>query len=244
MIALYGVLIGFGQFGLLFLAMDQDITPGLASLVVQSQAFMTVILATLFFKENLSKIQIAALLVSLSGLLLIAINSHLSSQGTEVSGQNITTLLGLVLVLLAALSWSVANLVVKKAGEVHIISFLAWSSMFAVPPLFAVSYFLETLPVIRFGLYISSNHTWAVVLRQSVGNTLVGYGLWNYLLRLYPAAIVSPWALLVPVFGLSASAIVFEEPMQDWKIIATLLILSGLAINSYEEAKTRRGQQK
>ena len=38
-LAAYGVLIGAGQFGLLFTAMRSDITPGLASLVVQVQVF-------------------------------------------------------------------------------------------------------------------------------------------------------------------------------------------------------------
>ena len=40
-LAAYGVLIGVGQFGLLFIAMQRDISPGLASLVIQSQVFFT-----------------------------------------------------------------------------------------------------------------------------------------------------------------------------------------------------------
>ncbi|MBV9541333.1 MAG: EamA family transporter, partial [Alphaproteobacteria bacterium] len=38
-LAAYGVLIGAGQFGLLYIAMGHDISPGLASLVIQTQVF-------------------------------------------------------------------------------------------------------------------------------------------------------------------------------------------------------------
>src|SRR3989338_2086889 len=38
-LAAYGLLIGLGQFGLLFVAMDGHISPGLASLVIQIQVF-------------------------------------------------------------------------------------------------------------------------------------------------------------------------------------------------------------
>src|SRR4051794_17680720 len=38
----YGLFIGVGQFGLIFIAMDGMISPGLASLVIQMQAFFTI----------------------------------------------------------------------------------------------------------------------------------------------------------------------------------------------------------
>ena len=72
---------------------------------------------------------------------------------------------------------------------------------------------------------------WGVVLWQSIGNTLLGYGLWNLLLGRYVASIVTPWALLVPVFGMASSALLLGEPMPLWKGVAGGLILSGLVLN-------------
>jgi O-acetylserine/cysteine efflux transporter len=72
---------------------------------------------------------------------------------------------------------------------------------------------------------------WSVVVWQSVGNTMIGYGLWNMLLNRYSAATVTPWALLVPVFGMSASAVMLAEPMPWWKLLAMVLIFTGLALN-------------
>ena len=74
-------------------------------------------------------------------------------------------------------------------------------------------------------------HAWAIVLWQTLGNTLIGYGLWNLLLQRYAAALVAPWALLVPVFGMAASSTFLDESMPWWKWIAAALIIAGLVIN-------------
>ncbi|MFT5210541.1 MAG: O-acetylserine/cysteine efflux transporter [Flavobacterium sp.] len=225
-IAAYGLLIGFGQFGILFYAMQSDISPGLASLVVQMQVFFSIFLATFILKESLGRAQLAAFFIAFCGIILIAI---------EVEGQ--TTRLGLILVLIAAMSWAVGNLIVKKAGHIDIIAFLAYSSLFSVPVLFAMSFYFEGWDLINISLRNASMTSVYVILWQSIGNTLLGYGLWNYLLHRYDAATVTPWALLVPVFGMLASNMMLAEPMQIWKIIAAMLVVSGLVVNVYASAK-------
>jgi O-acetylserine/cysteine efflux transporter len=222
LIAAYGLLIGFGQFGLVYLAMQNDITPGLASLALQMQVFFSIVLAWLFFKESASLIQWLALIVSFSGIALIANN---------VNGQTTTT--GLILILIAASSWALGNMVVKKAGKVDIIAFLVYSSLFSVPVLAAMSLYFEGWTLIKTSLQSASMTSVWVVLWQTVGNTLVGYGIWNFLLNRYSTAVVTPWSLLVPVFGMLASFLLLNEPMQTWKLIAASLILLGLAMNIY-----------
>src|SRR5690606_41798869 len=69
-LAAYGLLIGAGQFGLLFLAMDGRISPGLASLVVQAQVFFTAGLAMLMSREALRGLQWAALALGAAGPVL------------------------------------------------------------------------------------------------------------------------------------------------------------------------------
>ena len=222
LIAAYGVLIGFGQFGLVYLAMQNDITPGLASLVLQMQVFFSIVLALLFFKESVSLIQWIALVISFSGIGLIASN---------VDGH--TTTRGLILILIAATSWALGNMVVKKAGKVDIIAFLVYSSLFSVPMLAAMSFYFEGWALIKTSLQSASMTSVWVVLWQTIGNTLVGYGIWNFLLNQYNAAIVTPWSLLVPVFGMLASFLLLGESMQAWKLVAASLILLGLAMNIY-----------
>ncbi len=221
-LAIYGVAIGLGQFGLLFIAMNGMISPGLASLVVQMQVFFTIALSMLRSGERLKAHQMAAFALAIAGIgVFVGHNGH----GT--------TILGLVLTLGAAASWALANQCAKEAGKVHALAFVVWASLFSLPPLYLLSLWREGWPAIIAGLGHATLATWAVVLWQSVGNTMFGYGCWAWLLARYPAATVSPFSLLVPVFGFAASALLLGEPLEGWKIGAGLLVVGGLALNLF-----------
>ncbi|MBP9907467.1 MAG: EamA family transporter, partial [Rhodoferax sp.] len=131
-LAAYGLLIGVGQFGLLFVAMNGHISPGLASLVIQVQVFFTIGLALLMAGESLQRVQWLALALAAGGLAVIV---------THTDGN--TTPLGLGLVLLAALSWAGGNLVSRAAGRINMVAYVVWSSLFAVPPLAALALWVE-----------------------------------------------------------------------------------------------------
>jgi O-acetylserine/cysteine efflux transporter len=219
-LAAYGVLIGAGQFGLMFVAMRADITPGLTSLVAQTQVFFTIGLAMALAGERVRGFQVFALALAAGGLLLIALNTDAS-----------TTPLGLGLVLLSALCWAAGNTVARQAGRVNMLGFMVWSSVFAAPPLMLLSLWFEGPQAIARGLTTAGPGVWAAVLWQSAGNALFGYGVWAWLLARHPAATVAPMALLVPVFGMGASAWVLGESLPMWKLGAAALVMAGLALN-------------
>lgn len=227
-IGLYGISIGLIQFGLLFIAMKGMISPGLASLVVQMQVFFTVAIAMARQGEKVAPHQLAAFVLALGGMGVIAMhNGH----GTTVAG--------LALVLGAAMGWSLSNQAAREAareaaarGEtVNMLALVVWGSLFAVPPLLALSLLTEGPAAIQHGLEHAGWVTWAAVAYQTVGNTMFGYGIWAWLLSRYPAATISPLSLLVPVVGFASSALFLGEPLPLWKIGATLLIMAGLAVN-------------
>jgi O-acetylserine/cysteine efflux transporter len=219
-LAAFGVWLGAGQFGLLFLAMKADISPGLASLVVQAQVFFTIA----FAPERLRGVQFAALGLAVAGMGWIG--WHATQGGAEVS------VIGLGLVLAAALCWAQANAVARGAGRVDALGFMVWSSLFAVPPLVALALLFDGgPPVVLHAVGAASLGAWAVVLWQAVGNTLFGYGAWNWLLARHAPGTITPMALLVPVFGMGASALVFAEPLPAWKLGAAALVMGGLALN-------------
>ena len=221
-LALYGLYIGVGQFGLLFIAIDGLIAPGLASLVVQTQVVFTIGLAMRGSGERLVPVQYAALALAVAGVGIILAHTG----GT-------TTPLGVALVLGAALCWSLGNMVSRRIGKVDMLAFVVWSSLFAVPPLFALAFVFEGAPRIMTALSAAGPGVWAAVAWQSVGNTMFGYGAWGWLLARYPAGSVAPMALLVPVFGMGAAAWWLHEPLPGWKLAAAALIIGGLAVNLF-----------
>lgn len=221
-LAAYGGLIGAGQFGLLYLAIDGRISPGLASLVIQTQVFFTIGLAMLADGERLRGYQWVALLLATAGIVVIASNT-----GGDI------TLVGLSMVLCAALAWAGGNQVARRMGRVDMLGVVVWSSAFALPPLLALSLLLEGPTRITQALAAAGPAEWAAVAWQTVGNTLFGYSAWGWLLARHPAATVSPVALLVPVFGMGASTLLLGEPMPAWKLLAGALVMAGLALNLF-----------
>lgn len=120
-----------------------------------------------------------------------------------------TTLLGLVMVLFAALSWRVSGVgsLPRPGGASNMLAYVVWSSIFAAPPLFALSFALEGWDSISAGIRSADMLTWGAVAWQAWGNTLFGYAAWGWLLARHPAATITPMALLIPVFGMGASAL-------------------------------------
>lgn len=219
-LAAYGLLIGVGQFGLMFIAMNGHISPGLASLVVQTQVFFTIGLAMWLSGERAHPVQGVSLALAAGGIGVILLHTDGSA-----------TPLGLVLMLLAALSWAGGNIVSRQAGRVNMLAYVVWSSAFAVPSLVVLTLWQEGWTPVRTALEHADAAAWAAVAWQAVGNSLFGYAAWGWLLARYPAATVTPMALLVPVFGMGASAFWLGESLPGWKLLAAALVMGGLALN-------------
>jgi O-acetylserine/cysteine efflux transporter len=218
-LAAYGLLIGVGQFGVLFIAMRHDITPGLASLVLQVQVFFTIGLAMRLTGERICPAQIAALLLAVVGLGIILFHTDGSA-----------TPLGLALAIFAALCWAGGNMVAKSAGPVDMLGYVIWASLFSIPPLFALAFVVEGPAAIMHGIQSADALTWAAVVWQAVGNTMFGYAAWGWLLARYPASTVAPIALLVPLFGMGASTWWLGESLPLWKLGAAAFVMAGLAL--------------
>ncbi len=216
----YGIAIGVGQFGLLFIAINGHIAAGLASLIVQSQVVFTIGMAMIVSGERLKPLQYGALALALSGLGVIVAHT-----GGEVS------ITGVLLVLGAAFGWSLGNMAQRAAGKVEMLGFITWSSLFAVPPLALMALWSEGWPAITAALAAATPAVWGAVAWQAIGNTLFGYGVWGWLLARYPATSVAPTSLLVPVFGMASTALFLGEALPPWKLVAAALIIGGLGVN-------------
>jgi O-acetylserine/cysteine efflux transporter len=227
-LALYGISVGTGQFGLLYIAMNGFISPGVASVVMQMQVFFTIAVAAQRTGEIPHLHHLLGLVPALAGVGVILMHN----------GQDIT-LAGLALTLGGAVCWAISNQTTREAARaaaakgtpMNPVAYVVWASLFAMPGLLAASLLLEGPIRILHQVSTSSWIIWPTLVWQSAANTLFGYTMWAWLLSRYPAGTVAPLSLLVPVFGMGASALVLHEPLPPWKIMACLLIMGGLAVN-------------
>lgn len=222
-LAVCGLLLGVGEFGFMYWAIHRDITPGLASLTLQTQVFFTIGLAMLVRGDRVKPLQWLALVVALVGMGIIA-------EAAWSASQDSVTLKGLMLMLAAALSWAGANVWIGRMGRIEPLGFMAWISVFATPVLFAWSLATEGTQA-WIHLADISGKAWGSVAWQAFVTSLFGYGVWNWLLARHPASTVTPMALLVPIFGMGTSALVLGESLPLWKIAAASLVITGLVIN-------------
>ena len=222
LVAAYGIFQFALQFTFLFCGIALGLPAGLASLVIQLQAFFTIAMAVLLLGERAQLVQVAGALVALCGMGLVAI--HLQGQAT---------VLGFVLVVLGAVCWALANIVTKKIGKVDVFALVVWGSLMAAPPLLLASFAIEGAGAWQLAYERFTFKSLFTVLFQSYPNTLLCFALWSMLMRKYAAATVAPFALLVPVAGMGSAALFLGEPLQWWKLAAGLLVLAGLALNQF-----------
>ena len=216
----YGMTISLGQFAFLFYAMYVGMPAGLASLVLQSQAFFTLFFAALFLGERLRGSNLFGLLVAASGLALIGLQ-----------GGQAMTLAGFALTIAAASMWALGNVVTRKLGKVNLVGLVVWGSLIPPLPFLALSFWLEGPELILHSLQSISLDSILVLAYLAFGATILGYGLWSRLLSRYPASQVAPFSLLVPVVGISSSALLLGERLGSLQMAGALLVMAGLLIN-------------
>ncbi len=227
-VAAYGLLLGVGQFGLLFIAIRAGFPIGLTSVVVQAQAFFTVALAWGFLREWPRRTQVLGGAVALAGMVVIG--------SDRLAGASLGPFL---LVVLASFFWGAANVLAKSVGRIDMLAFTAWSSLAVPIPLTLLSLVSE-----GSGPFLALAHpTLKLAISVAVvayAGTVFGFGVWARLLAHYSAATVAPFALLVPVVGIVAGAVVFGEALRPVELFGALLVMAGLALNVLGDWLARR----
>ena len=229
------MLLGYGlamlamPFSLSFMGIKMGVTPGLAALTLQLQAFFTLLFAWLILKERLRTWHILGAAVAFSGMVLVAMN-------TTGSG----SIVGFLTIITGAISWGIGNIIAKKIGKVNMLSLVVWGSFVAWPPLLALSLLTEGADQV---LYSLQNLSWLAtgsILYIAFPCTLIGFAIWSWLMHHYPLSIVAPFSLLVPVIAMFSSALILNEPLEPWKLLAASLVITGLCLNLWGERLFRK----
>ena len=226
MIVAYGFAIGVFQFGLLFFGMKLGMPVGLSSLVIQVQVFFTIALGVAFLGDHVRLENIIGGAIAAIGVLILAIY--------KIQDGQTSTLAGLVLVLIAALAWAFGNIVAKRAAGEHdedMFGLVVWSSLIPPIPLAVASYVVEGGPDVIRAVLSAGALTWSCVLFMAYAATLFGFASWARLLHRYPTALVSPFALLIPISGLASGALFVGESLAPMQMVGVAIVFVGLVVN-------------
>lgn len=225
----YGLTVGVGQFGALFYAMAIGMPAGLSSVVLQSQAFLTMLFAVWLLRERITWRQLAGVAVAALGLVLIAISRSQAGGAT-------VPLTALMLTIGAAASWSLSNIVVRRAigaaamrgQSVDMLGLVIWGALVSPVPLFGLAWWLHgSAAIVQPVMAVKPAAIWSVAY-IAYGATIFGFVTWNRLLAKYPASTVAPFSLLVPVTGLLTAGLVLAERLTMLQWVGSVCIAVGL----------------
>lgn len=244
------------QYTFVFTAMHLGASAGLTALLLQVQIFITVLLAYVILGEAVSRMQIIGMIVGILGLGVIALNL-----GGDMP------LIGFVCILIAAIGWSFGNIASKqvsaqaivktmqqdaslptgsptnsknKASALSALALVAWGGLIACVILTLSSLIFETEAWQLATFTQASFKSWLSLGFIVYISTLIGFGLWAHLLAQNTASKVTPFALLVPVFGMATSVLLLGESVTWWKMLAMVFILSGLVLANVKLSRTKK----
>ncbi len=216
---LYGIIFGCGLWWTVNFAMYNGLSAGMSSLFLQFSAFFTIALSYLFFKEKVSLTQFLGAVISFIGLSMVIFFTSEKS-----------TLIGIMLVLLASIAWAVCNLIVKTTKPKNMLAFIIWTSLFSAPAVLVMTLITKGFEPFANLDEIMNAKAWFSVLFQAYITTILGYMAWNNLMKKYPATSIAPLSLLVPISGIFSSWLFFSDVITVDKGISMFVVLVGLAI--------------
>lgn len=205
------------HFTLIFFAMNAGLNITSAIVATQLGVPFSCMLAAMVFKDYLGPWRSAGLAVAFVGVLIVAGSPNAAEHSVPF-----------LLAVLGALAWAVANSYMKHMKPVSVRNFLFWPAVMALPMLLAMTYLFEGnhLEI----LHEAKTSSWLGVCYSTVFSSIVGYGLWNWLMGKYPLSQVVPFSLLAPIVGISCGVWLFGEPM-SWRIIAgSALTIVGVGV--------------
>lgn len=228
----YGLTVGVGQFACLFYAIKIGMPAGVSSVVLQSQAFFTILFAVRLFKESLKMSQLIGLFVA--GVGLYFISGH-------VGGGVPTIPIGaFLLTLLAAVFWGISNIIagyasrqaVSQGKTLNMLSMVVWSSLIPPLPMLAIALLFDKPETLLHAVSSLNALSMFSILYLAFFATLIAYGIWSTLIAKYPAGKIAPLSLLVPVFGLITAQIILKEQLSAMQWLGCLIIILGLVISN------------
>ena len=221
----YGLGFGVLQFTFLYSGMAAGMPAGLASLVLQASGPFTLVLGALLLKEQVRRRQWVGVAVAAAGMVVVG-----------VSRAGVAQLVPYVLVLLGALGWALGNLSSRLAAPPNPLHLTLWMSVVVPVPMLVLSLALEGPQAIAESVTTSfvsgAVPAWVGLAYTVVVGTVVGSGIWTWLLTRHPAGVVGPFSMLVPVVGMATAALALDERPTAVEVVGGVVVVAGVLLGS------------
>lgn len=206
--------LGVGHFALLFVGL-READAGSAAVTIQLGVPFSVLLAWVWFGDRPDRRCVIGMALAFAGVALLA------------GAPGHAKLAPLAIIALSIFLWAVANILIKRIGDIPPLVINAWVSVLAAPMVLVLSLVFEHGQVAA--ITSAGWRAWAGVTFTTLGSSVIAYTMWYRLLAKHPVSLVVPFTLLGPVIGFAAGALVLGEAVTPFKVIGGLLTVAGVA---------------
>jgi O-acetylserine/cysteine efflux transporter len=218
-VAAVGTFLSLAQFGFLYASLAAGMPAGLASLVIQAQVVITIVLAAGVLRERPAAAQVTGVLLGVAGLAVVGLG-----RGGHVP------LGALLLSLAAACSWAVGNVIIRAAKVPGGLGMTAWSAIVVPAPMLALALLVNGPHGVAAGLAAFGWKAALSTLYSAGISSLFGYAVWNGLLARCPSSSVVPWALLVPPVGIVSAWLALGERPGVAELAGGVALVAGVLV--------------
>jgi len=214
--AVLSVTLGSLHFCLMFVAVT-ELSASVASITVQLQVPFAAILAAIFFKDMLGWRRALGMALAFAGVVTIAFDPQAEA-----------SIPYLLMVIAACFVWAIGNIQVKRLKRIDGVTLNAWLSLLSAPQLLLISLVLESGQI--EAIQAAGPLEWGSFAYMAVLVTVVGYGLWYYMIDKYETNQTMPFTLLIPVVGVLGGVFALDEPMTLQIGLGGLITVVGVTI--------------
>ncbi len=202
------------------------VSPGLATVIANSQPMIAVALAYLTTVEKVTSRQLATLTIGLVGISVIVFPSLLQDQAN-------ITLSGVGFVLMGAFGVALGNVWLKKvASGSNILMLSAWQLIVGSIPLGIIGLLTENTQSIIWGIPLATS---LAVL--AIPGTAIATYLWFNVLKSESLHNMNAFTFLTPLFSLIIGAVFLGERLETNELIGTAIIVSSLVFMNAKKSK-------
>ncbi|MHA2937207.1 EamA family transporter [Vibrio sp. RC27] len=215
----YGVVFGVGIWGMASWSITAGLSSGISSILLSTNVLIGMAVGIWVLKESPSQRKLIGALLALCALVVLLL---------DASGN--VTLEGVILILIAACSWTLMSVIVKASQTTQAFAFNVWGMLFAPIPLVLFATLLHGEQILWQAVELWDWNTTIAVVFQAYPTTLLGYWIWNLLLIKYPLSTTAPLTLLVPIFSLISGYFMHGEALSPAQLIASVFFLVGIGV--------------
>lgn len=214
---LLGLLFGALHFGAMFWAMQLAHDAGVIAVLTQVGVPMSVLMAMLVLREQVSVQHWVGILLTFAGVVVIGFDPRVMEYLAAVA-----------LVMFVGFAYAVSALLMRSLTGVKPMELQAWVALVSVPSLLLLSHvFGESgwTPAAE-----ASWWAWGALIYSACAASLIGHVGMFYLLQRYPVSQITPFTLLVPLVAMAAGVLFLDDVLTPLIVIGALVTILGVLV--------------